>query len=130
MSTAEPSRQALVRENAELRRQVAEYQQQYADLENRYRSLEQDKNDLELLSETNIEHSDLMAEELLTQLSSARTLLLTKIARLRREIDRLQQQILKLQKERLDLEMLLETNMKLLKFNGLYQRNSCDNRAR
>ncbi len=111
MIAAEPSQEVLVRENAELRRQVAERQQQYAILERRYAGLEQEHKDLELLIETNIEHSDLMAEDLLAQLDSARTVLLTKIARLRREVHVLQQEILTLQKDRGDLELLLEMNI-------------------
>lgn len=95
----------LMRENAELRRTIETLQRQNADLEH-------EKSDLELLIETNIEHSDLIAEDLLAQLDSARTLLLRKVARLRREIHALQQEVLRLQEDRADLEVLLDMNIR------------------
>lgn len=110
MPLAEPSQEILAQENSELRRHIEELEQRNNDLHQQNAELHQEKADLELLIETNIEHSDLVADELFSQLDSARTLLLTKITRLHQEIDTLQQEIVHLQKERVDLELLLEMN--------------------
>lgn len=109
MAIAEPSCASLA-QIEELERQNNELQWQLDDLYQQNADLHQEKADLELLIETNIEHSDFVANELFSQLDSARTLLLTKIARLRKEIAVLRQEIVRLQKERADLELLLEMN--------------------
>jgi PAS domain S-box-containing protein len=95
--SAELSYAELLAQNAELQQQLAE--------------LQQEKTDLEVLIETNSQHSDLVAEDLLAQLDETGTLLLRKIARLRREIFRLDQHISTLQADKADLELLLEMNI-------------------
>jgi len=70
MSAAEPSREDLVRENAELRRQTAELHQRHLSLERQYAGLEQEKTDLELIIEMSTEHSDYVEDDLLNRIES------------------------------------------------------------
>lgn len=95
MPAAEPSKDELLAEIGVLRRQFV--------------SLQREKADLELLFETNVEHSDIVAEELLRTLGSTKNTLMGKLIRLRREISGLHREIRQLQHEKLDLELLLET---------------------
>lgn len=74
--------------------------------------LSEERDDLVLLLETNLDHSDRVTEELLSKFASTKATLAGNIVTLRREIFDLQHDILRLQKEKADLELLLEMSTK------------------
>ncbi len=84
-------------ENERLRQELAQVQREKADLE--------------LLIESNIEHSDFVTDGLFDSLESAKTNLQTKIKVLHREVIALRQAVEGLQQEKVDLELMLDMNM-------------------
>lgn len=89
MSVNKLSIQELISENERLRQQLHQ--------------VTQEKNDLEVLIETNIEHADFVTDGLLKNLDNAKSELRTKVDLLRRELE-------ELHAEKKDLELMLEMN--------------------
>ncbi len=73
--------------------------------------LKQEKIDLQLLIETNIEHSDRVTEDLFEKMNITKQNLLTKIISLSREVSYLHEEVTNLKREKTDLEMMIEMNI-------------------
>lgn len=72
--------------------------------------LKQEKADLELLIESNIEHSDYVTNDLMANLESISKTLTDRIFQMRGEIGHLKHELQQLQSEKGDLELLLDMN--------------------
>lgn len=88
----------------------ADMQEENARLLREVSRLKQEKQDLELLIETNIEHSDFIADNLLEKLETTKQRLTEKISTLIRDIDQLTIELNQLRQEKFDLELVLEMN--------------------
>lgn len=94
----------MVTRTKALRAEITQLHEEIARLQRENADLAREKNDLQLLMETNIEHSDLVEEELFHDLEAIKQTLLAEITRLREEKD-------SLAREKTDLEMLIELNI-------------------
>lgn len=87
----------ILAENAQLRQEIT--------------TLRREKTELEELMEVNIAYSDVVEEQLLSDLEATRKGLLLEIKNLRQEIQNLYQQVADLQQEKADLEILIDLNI-------------------